>query len=356
MKKFILTSLLLFGLMACNNNQPSSETPVSPRLELVALGSCDVQLLPQTFWSQIAAEDPDLFIFGGDNVYGDLDLVDGQYKSVAGRPDLLAAAYKFFGANAEFQSFRAAVPIYPTWDDHDFGGNDSGASYAHREDAEQQFLDFWDVAPDDARRARPGIYTSSIHGRVGERVQIIMLDTRFFRSDLIKDATKPWLNTPTDDTASTILGEVQWSWLTDELKREADVRLIVSSVQVHAQGHRFERWGNFPHELERLYAMIDETRANGVVFLSGDRHSAGLYANRRDGHYPLFEMTSSSLNSPTRYPGSGETGPHQIGDLYDGANYASISFDWEARTLSLQIKAMDGGVERALELEMDELR
>lgn len=353
---FVLSLMVLTGLGACDNEHPTLEKDYGPRLTTVALGSCNVQLLPQSYWARIASDNPDLFIFGGDNVYGDLNIVDGKVQSGVGRPELLTAAYKAQADSPEFQAFRDAVPIYPVWDDHDFGEDDAGASYAHKDDSEEQFLDFWNIPPDDVRRQRPGTYTSSIHGPVGERVQIILLDTRYFRSDLIKDPAKPWLKAPSDDLAATMLGDAQWTWLEAELKREADVRLIVSSVQVHAQGHRFERWGNFPHELERLYTLIDQTRANGVVFLSGDRHSAALYAKRRRDRYPIFEMTSSSLNSPTDYPSSGESGPSQLGSLYDKENYAIIEFDWEARAVVLRIKDMTGKAVRTAGLEIDELR
>lgn len=352
----IFSGLFLTSLVACDTDHPSLETDYGPRLTSVALGSCNDQLLSQTYWSQIASDNPDLFIFGGDNVYGDLDLVNGKVKGAPGRPDLLTAAYKAQGSSSAFQTFRDTIPVYPVWDDHDFGENDAGASYTNKENSEEQFLNFWDVAPGDERRTRPGTYTSSIHGPVGERVQIILLDTRFFRSDLIKDLDKPWLNTPSDDLETTMLGDAQWTWLQGALKREADLRLIMSSVQVHAQGHGFERWGNFPHELDRLYMLLDETRANGVVFLSGDRHSAGLYAKRRKDHYPLFEMTSSSLNRPTPYPSTGENGPNQLGPLYDEANYATIEFDWSARTVILRIKDMSGEAVQTASLEIDELR
>lgn len=351
-----LSFIALTSLVACDVDRAPIETDHGPRLTTVALGSCNVQLLPQTYWSQIASDNPDLFIFGGDNVYGDLDVVGGKVQETPGRPELLTAAYKAQGNSPEFEAFRDAVPIYPVWDDHDFGEDDAGASYAHKENSEEQFLDFWNVATDDIRRMRPGTYTSSIHGPVGERVQIILLDTRFFRSDLVKDPVTSYLNVPTDDALTTMLGAAQWAWLEGELKREADVRLIMSSVQVHAQGHGFERWGNFPHELDRLYTLVDETRANGVVFLSGDRHSAALYAKRRKDHYPLLELTSSSLNSPTAYPGTGENGPNQLGSLYDKANYATIEFDWPARTLVLRIKDMTGKAVRTASLEIDELR
>lgn len=353
-----LAGLTFLGLLACGDTASTTEDKITPRLNQIAFGSCAVQTLPQPFWPVIAAENPDVFIFGGDNVYGDLAYVDGQPTIGKGDPKLLSAAYDALAGNPDFNSFREQVKILPVWDDHDFGENDAGATYIHKADSENRFLDFWKIAADDPRRARPGIYTSSIHGPVGERVQIILLDTRYFRSDLVKNVNgtpeTQHLNLPSDDVSTTILGEAQWAWLGEELKKEADVRLIVSSIQVHAEGHGYERWGNFPHERSRLYDLIAQSRANGVIFLSGDRHSAALYVKRSEDHYPLFEMTSSSLNRP--YPNPGETGPYQLGSLYGETNYATITFDWDKRAVILEVKNMQGEAVRTAGLEIDELR
>eukprot|EP01052_Picozoa_sp_SAG31_P038237 SAG31_NODE_5071_length_2761_cov_4.024793_1_plen_82_part_00 len=69
-----------------------------------------------------------------------------------------------------------------------------------------------------------------------------------------------------------MLGAEQWQWLESVLRQPADLRLIVSSVQLAVAGHGYERWGLMPTELQRFYDLIDSTRAAGVVVLSGDRH------------------------------------------------------------------------------------
>ena len=92
----------------------------------------------------------------------------------------------------------------------------------------------------------------------------------------------------------------------------ADLRLIVSSIQFLAEGHGWERWGNLPRERRRLIDLIAATRANGVVFLSGDRHLSALYEETTGVPYRLVEITSSSLNQP--YRNAREAGPNRIGD------------------------------------------
>jgi alkaline phosphatase D len=118
-------------------------------------------------------------------------------------------------------------------------------------------------------------------------VQVILLDTRFFRSPLKptdqRNAPGRERYLPDEDPTKTMLGEAQWAWLADRLREPAEVRLIVSSVQVLAEGHGWERWGNFPRERQRLYDLIRDTGARGVVYLSGD---ATLVASTGEGFRP----------------------------------------------------------------------
>lgn len=357
-----LRSLLLavsaLTLLSCKTLMgPSPEAYFAPRLDQIAFASCSVQFLPQDHWGLILKEEPDLFIFGGDNVYGDLKVENGRPSYGEGSPELLAANYAMLGNLPKFKAFREAMTILPIWDDHDFGQNGGGATYEHREDAERQFLDFWNVPAGDPRRGRPGIYTADIYGPIGERVQIIRLDTRFFRSDILGEvdpATGRERNVPDPDPAKTMLGADQWTWLAKQLEQKADVRLIVSSVQIEATTHPYEKWQNLPLERDRLFTLIAETKANGVVFLSGDRHNAGIYARRENVSYPIFEMTSSSLNYA--FPPSKETDPLLLGEIFFDPNYSTLTFDWEARTLILEVKNMKGETVRAAGLEIDSLK
>jgi len=89
----------------------------------------------------------------------------------------------------------------------------------------------------------------------------------------------------------------------------------------------------FPAERARLYKIITETGANGVIMLTGDRHSAALYRKEGVNDYPLFEATSSSLNLPLRawldpnQPFAQEPGPNRRGDMVIDANYGLIEID-----------------------------
>ncbi len=317
-------------------------------LSRIAFGSCAKQTLPQPIWERILAYRPDLFIFAGDNVYGDFNAADAAD---------LKRAYDEARNVAGYMKLRETVPHLAVWDDHDYGLNDGGVEFAHKAVAKDLFLDFWNAPASDIRRTRGGIYDSRIIGPAGKRVQVILLDVRWFRSPLrITDkrgAPGRERYLPDPDPAKTMLGPEQWAWLAAELRKPAELRLIVSSTQVLAEGHGWERWGNMPLEKQKLVDTIRESGAKGVVFLSGDRHIGALYRESPEGLYPLYEATSSGLNMV--YWAAKEPGPNRIGPLFAAANFGVIEIDWPARTLLLALRDESGDTRRAVDIGFDTL-
>ena len=121
-----------------------------------------------------------------------------------------------------------------------------------------------------------------------------MLDTRYFLSSPLSrkpgagDSQGPYNGNP--DAKTTILGEDQ-CWLAEQLLVPAELRILVSSIQVVAEDHGWEKWMNFPHERERLYKLIRDTEAEGVIILSGDRHLAELSMMDAGVGYPIYDLT-----------------------------------------------------------------
>ncbi|MFZ5616671.1 MAG: alkaline phosphatase D family protein [Pseudomonadota bacterium] len=328
--------------------RPMSSAPVdeTKTLTRIVFASCAQQNEDQSIWDKIAAENPGLVLYMGDNVYGDVRSNDPALPE-------LKAAYMRLADSEPFARVRAAAPVLTVWDDHDMGLNDGGADYQYKEQSEKLFEYVWAIGADDERAQRPGVYGSWITGEEGKRVQIIMLDTRYFRSPL-KPTDEPnahgkerWL--PDADPSKTMLGEAQWAWLDGELKKPAELRLLVSSIQVMSEGHGWEAWREFPLEREKLYDVIERTGAANLIILSGDRHSAALYERGDVIDYPLFEATSSSLNLPASKwrAQSGETwvepDPNRLGGMYYDANYGRIDIDWERGSIAVSIRSADGG-------------
>ena len=195
--------------------------------------------------------------------------------------------------------------ILATWDDHDFGENDAGKNYPFKEKSKELFLNFFEEPKKSDRRIHPGIYTSYMIEHSKMLVQIIILDCRTFRSDLkLYDTTyidqrifRHQLDyIPIFDEDSTFLGNEQWYWLSSELRKKADLRIICSSTQFGISFNGYESWANYPYERDRMLEIISKTKANGVIFLSGDVHYGEISKLFNPYTYPIFDVTSSGLS------------------------------------------------------------
>jgi alkaline phosphatase D len=256
MPPIVARVLLAAGLCVLTAPVPVlAQAPDGGPLTRIAFGSCADEEKPQPIWKAILAYQPELFLFTGDNVYGDVR--DGENVPEAGLIDSLVHAYGQAAKIQDLATLRATVPHLATWDDHDYGKNDAGADFAGKVQAQQLFLQFWDVPPGDPRAGREGVYHAETFGPEGQRVQVILLDTRYFRSPLKptdqRDAPGKERYLPDDNPAKTMLGDTQWAWLAERLREPAELRVIVSSIQVLAEGHGWERWGNLPRERQRLF-------------------------------------------------------------------------------------------------------
>lgn len=337
----------IVGLLLCSAAAQGEEP-----LERIAFGSCARQYEPQPIWDAVVDLKPQRFLFIGDNIYGDTTDMN-----------VLRAKYDQLGAQPGFQRLRQTCPVLATWDDHDYGVNDGGADYPMRRESQQVFLDFFGAPADDVRRTRDGVYSSHVVGPEGRRVQLILLDTRFFRSPL-----KPTSRTAEPgegfrgrygenaDPGATILGEAQWAWLAEQLKAPAELRIIASSIQVVACENGWEYWNNFPNERKRLFQLIRDSRAAGVVFISGDRHLSELSCLPADDPlgvgYPLFDVTSSSLNAASgnrtkagvRF--ANELNRYRVGLTYFDCNFGSVLIDWSQPdpVVRLQVRDEKGGL------------
>lgn len=300
----------------------------------IAFGSCAQQWSPQPIWDKIAKTRPDLFLFLGDAIYGDWD-----GKNVfAPTPETLKRDWNRLAAIPEFAKFRSSVPIMAMWDNHDYGKHDGGAEFTLKEKSKKVFLDFFGEPEASARRQRPGIYDAKIFGPAGKRLQIILLDTRTFKSPYVKDSrskeAKAALNIrgqylPNTDPMATLLGKAQWAWLEQELRKPADVRLIASSTQIVADEKAMEEWGNFPLERKRLFDLIARTGAKGVVLLSGNVHYSEISATD-EGPYRLHDFTSSGMthNNPDY---AKLRNRHRAKGPFTKYNFGLVEIDWDAR-------------------------
>lgn len=311
----------------------------------IAFGSCAKQDKPQPIWNAVLAASPDLFIFLGDNVYGDTR-----------DPAVLHAKYAELAAQPGFRRLCETTPILATWDDHDYGENDAGADYPIKEDSRRIFCDFWGEPPHSLRRRRDGIYDSLIFSAEDRRLQVVLPDLRFNRTPLRAaelggkryddwakgielqgaDVPGPYQRNP--DPMATMLGKDQWQWLEDQLATPADARILASSLQVVADFPGWEAWINYAEDHQRLLQAIRRHRAHGLVCISGDTHYAEISRLETNVPYPLWDFTSSGL---TEVWAVTPPNARRRGTVLREPNFGLITIDWFAERPSLLMQAID---------------
>jgi alkaline phosphatase D len=323
---------------------PSASLDRQSTISRIAIGSCAQTDKDQSIFNTILEQEPDIFLYIGDNVYAATEKDDPQLLS-------LKQAYHLLAQSSPFQRLRQQVPVLATWDDHDFGLNDAGGDWPHKAQSEALFEYVWAIPEQAPSRLRSGIYHSQLIGQKNNQVQIIVLDTRYFRTPLTP-LPEPHIHgryTPSAAPKQSLLGEDQWSWLAMQLTIPAQVRIIVSSIQFLAEGHHWESWHLLPREKSRLFDLLRSKQVNNAIVVSGDRHLAALYKDETSLNFPLWELTTSSLNVPLSSFKTDiqlEPGPNRIGLPFYDANFAMIEIDWVQARLELQIRNAQNEVVR----------
>jgi alkaline phosphatase D len=288
-RKIILPVLAFsFFWMSCKQET----TPVTK----IAFGSCGDQDWPQPVLTLAANNKPNAFIFLGDNIYGDtknMDTLENKYKRWQAQPD--------------FKRLDSATKIFAVWDDHDYGWNDDGKYYAYKNQSKELFLKYFKEPATSERRKHEGIYHTEYIKNGGKTVQLLLLDVRTFRNNLLlykkgdSLPRKEYFYTPDykphTSADSTLLGAEQWKWLESELAKPADLRLICSGSQFSIEYNGYEAWANFPHEQKKMLELIKKTKANSVLFLTGDVHYAEISKLEEPGLYPIYDVTASGITS-----------------------------------------------------------
>jgi alkaline phosphatase D len=264
--------------------------------------------------------------------------------------------YEKLGNKNNFKQLAATTKVLAIWDDHDFGENDAGRHYPFKEASKEIFLDFWKEPDTSLRRAHNGIYHSLVFGPLNKRVQIILLDTRTFRDNLVLNHNEPLYQNdykPNLSPDSTLLGKEQWHWLEQTLKIPADLRIIASSIQFSHAYNGYESWTNIPHERERMAKLIKTTGANGVVFISGDVHWGEISKLDIPDQYPIYDITSSGITQTWDEPMHNK---NRIGNVVMENNFGLIVINWEHPvTLSMQIIDINNTLRTVHSIELNKL-
>ena len=305
-----------------NENEVVKKKSTSKSSFNITFGSCNKHDEPQPLWNPILANKPDLWIWTGDIIYGDtkkMDLMKSKYDAQKKIPD--------------YQKLLDYCPVIGVWDDHDYGQNDGGKKYTMKNESKDLLLSFLDIPENAAVRNHEGVYNSYTYGEKDKMIKIILLDCRTFKDD-IKRVNK--ISVP--DPSADLLGAQQWRWLEKELKNsQASVNIIVSSIQVIPEQHRFEKWANHPTDRKRLFDLLKSTKPKNTIIISGDRHIGEISKIDIEGYGTLAEITSSGLtHAYTSF--TSEDNKHRVGKVNPVLNFGIINIDWNSYSPMLKME------------------
>lgn len=283
----------------------------------IAFGSCARYAVSpvQPVWNGVAECRPDLFLWLGDNIYGD-----------ALRTDALREEYRRQLSVPNLVPLQSRVSQLAIWDDHDFGLNDHDRTNPIKEGALAAFRDYW-ANPAYGTEDAPGVFYRHAFGPI----DLFMLDNRYHRSP----ADEP------DGPEKTALGKVQRDWLLTGLAESRAPFKIVASGQgwTDAKAIGEESWSSYRHERNQIVRFIREHAIGGVIFLSGDTHVAELNAlTDPDGRYDLIECVSSPLAQDTAMSWLNYAPIERIRQVYAGGpNFGMLEFDFAEADPSVRI-------------------
>lgn len=340
MKKSIFFTSCIALFISCVVKTPKNLKKTNLDTDFViAFGSCNKQYKPNLLWKEIAKNEPNLWIWGGDNIYAD------TYDMKELRKD-----YQEQMKQKGYEELIKNTPIMATWDDHDYAVNDAGVEHKMKKESQQLFLDFLNVDKNDARRKQEGIYHSQVFKTKKGSIKVIVLDTRYFRTAMTRaDIKGKKRYQPNTYGKGTILGKTQWSWLNKELKTsKADFNLIVSSIQFLSAEHGFEKWGNYPHEVDKMKTLLVSSKAKNVLFLSGDRHISEFSKTAIEGFSsPLIDFTSSGLTH-TYSSFSGEPNKTRIKNVVFDISFGVLKFNFDANKITMEMRGKENILQQEL--------
>jgi alkaline phosphatase D len=276
----------------------------------LAFGSCARHQLDaeQPIFRAVAAAEPDLFFWLGDNIYAD-----------STSEWVFAEDYRRQRAIASTLPLMRSVPQLAIWDDHDFGLNNSDRTNPARDASLAAFRNYW-ANPAGGQADDPGVYFQYAWGGV----DFFMLDGRYNRAP----------NRDPDGPDKTMLGARQGEWLRESLRASrAPFKVIACGSGWSSQdGPTGDTWAAFLTERNALFDFIRDERIEGVLLISGDTHFGEVncipWSER--GGYDLYDFVSSPLAQATGTSFLDAEPEIRIRlPYFRSVNFGRLDFEWE---------------------------
>ena len=297
-------------------------------------------------WRDVAEQSPDLVVHLGDYIYeyGPRPLGISRHPFIEGAeievvrqhssPEIRSLAeyrerYAQYRLDPDLQAAHAAAPWLVSFDDHEVDNNWAGLA---PEDPDRQTpLEFrvrrraalqawWEHMPLEQRPRLDGLDARiQAHGtwRFGRQVDLMLLDTRQYRSDQPCGQAFPSDMDCTDrhDPTLTMLGRGQRNWLEAEL-RNGSARWTLLAQQTwfspfaYPDGRfNMDQWDGYTVERQRLTKALSDPRIANPVLLGGDWHYGAAFDVPSDpadsASAPVAaEFDAGSISTPCLWSGA----------------------------------------------------
>jgi alkaline phosphatase D len=284
-----------------------------------------------TAYRRIAEDDPAFLLHVGDYVYeyapGGYPCPGGDVRHHDGGETWTLEEYRRryaqYHTDPDLLEVRRLVPLVAVPDDHevennyaagrpeeDFGVPQDPVAFARRRLAALQAYREWMPLRREQRRADGSLRLFRALA-FGDLVDVVLADTRTFRSDQPCDDRYGTGCAGQDDPAATVLGTAQERWLLDRLALgRARWSLVAQQVQMAPrdldpgddQGYNLDTWDGYRQARARLLAGIAASGARNPVVLTGDVHhhyAADLHVSATDATSPVVagELVATSVTS-----------------------------------------------------------
>jgi alkaline phosphatase D len=265
-------------------------------------------------------EKPEIMIWLGDNMY----TREADWYSRTG----FNYRYTHTRSLPEAQQIYSQSINLATWDDHDYGPNNSDRSFRDKDIALSVFSSFW-ANPSYGLYDDRGIYTRYVYGDI----EFILLDNRYHRTpNKTKTEKRTWL------------GEKQKQWFKDVLSNsEAPYKIVCLGGQFLTTSESGETYsGLAKEERKEIIDYIDDNQIKGVVFLTGDRHFTELSKITTASGIDIWDYTSSPITSGAYSNGCEENNSNRVeGTCFTDRNYGTIEVKGNRNNRQLVLKCID---------------
>ncbi|MGW2547240.1 alkaline phosphatase D family protein, partial [Kitasatospora sp. NPDC001574] len=319
----------------------------------LGMGSC-AHTMPNSLWKRVKDEGCDGFVMLGDTPYA-----DGGHKAIPGAAvgslSVVRGHHREFLASPELANMARSIPVWATWDDHDFGANNGfGNTVPSKGNYRQAFVDYRANATFGhatngtsltSRTAGEGVYTSFRRGPI----EVFLIDPRWFSNYVNGDLTN-----------RVCMGQVQKEWLFNALSAStATFKVLASGMTWYKKvGGENDHWGTFQVDKDAIFNYIKQNRISGCVLVSGDIHvSRALNNGNIQVGYDLWEYVTSPIHRITAGGTHTDTPPELKWNKAEPYTFLKLEADTTGPTATLTAKWInrDGVVQHTQTRTLTEL-